>query len=787
MKDQRAPRYYLVALAAFVVAGHVRSANAGDITLSNALWEISASPGTLRMGATPNGKATIELSAAQTGLGRVTDLEQADRAARWKLPDQGLIVAVELDEKDLHVRIRSETERTFTWPVLKQQAPFEALIWPRAEGVYIPLDNTRWMSYLVEHGDWDTLESLSMPFWGFDGGNFMLTYIATCPYNNTIRFSREEDTLRASFTHEFTRFQKPKEYGFVISLGQNNSPVEPAQRFRRWLIENGQFVSMQEKIKTIPRAERLLGAAHVYLWGDGLFTRHDVPARKWRPLCQELIRQAAQPQPSVGKRCKLQMPAERWEQVVQLADTEWPDKYQKTEVAGAISEILARKDFYEPRSWSALALPDEATALLARNRDDLTTAQRCRLNSLLLHAAFANFMKAPDDWGDGVSTKMLERFKDAGFDRLRLCVSGWEGIEKRPDVAKRADEMGYLFGTYDSFHSIHDPALQGTDNTWPTAQFDKELYECGKILRKDGTPVGGFKGVGAKLSPLAARPYVEQRVRRNMANVAYSYYFVDCDAYGEVYDDYSPLHRAGQADDAAARIDRMRWIGETFRVPIGSEGGCFRFAGAIHVSEGIFGPLFGWGDADMRDKNSEYFLGGYYPPDGPRIFTQQVPLKEKYQFLYYDPRFRLPLYEIVFHDSVVTTHHWQNASLKFENVAETVALTELLYVVPPLYHMNLDEFDKHGEEMKRRLERFSPLHRELGFAQMTDFAWLSDDRLLQRTVFDDSVELIANFSKATREYSGLSIPGRSVLGKWKNTGKTTLLRVRPDSLGAEKN
>ncbi|MFC1605221.1 glycoside hydrolase, partial [Planctomycetota bacterium] len=39
-------------------------------------------------------------------------------------------------------------------------------------------------------------------------------------------------------------------------------------------------------------------------------------------------------------------------------------------------------------------------------------------------------------------------------------------------------------------------------------------------------------------------------------------------------------------------------------------------------------------------------------------------MKERYQYLYYDPQFRLPLYEVVFHDSVVTTHQWANGSLK---------------------------------------------------------------------------------------------------------------------------
>ena len=772
----------LLSVFLIICAGVVEAqgGSSDDIVLRNAAWQADISPQTLRVSAQGTGRRLVELSAAQSGLGRVGNLIRTDSVAKWRLKDQGIFVEVHLDGNDLSMRIRSDGEGPFTWPIVRQQEQFKALIWPRAEGVYIPLDNQRWTDYLIEQGDWSTTESLSMPFWGFDCGQFSLTYIATCPYNNAIRFDREEGGLRASFTHEFTRFQKPKEYGFVISLADGGSPVEPAKRFRRWLIENGAFVSMQAKMGKVPKAERLSGTAHVYLWGDDSFSRHDIPPRQWGPFCRELVRQAGRPTASPGKRIRQSMSSEVWKQVVELGDSGEPGKYITTELARAVSEILARKDFYEAESWSETTLPKEATELLSRDRNRLPAAEVCRMNSLLLYAAFSDFTIQPDNWGDGVSAKMLEKFREAGFDRLRLCVSGWEGIEKRPQVAKLADEMGYLFGTYDAFNGIHDPALRGTDQTWPTCQFDQELFEKGPIVRKDGTKRGGYKKVGYELSPIAARPYVERRVRENMHNVPYSYYFVDCDAYGQVYDDYSPLHPAGQADDAAARLARLQWISDTFKVVVGSEGGSAYAAPVIHVAEGIVSPAFGWGDPDMTDKNSKYYLGSYYPPDGPKVFVMQVPMKEQYQYFYYDPRFRLPLYETVFHDSVVSTHQWANGSLKYSNMLDTVALAELLYMVPPLYHMNLDEFEKHREVMKRHYAFFSPLHRKVGFAQMTDFNWLSTDRKFQRSVFDDRVEVVVNFSPESRRYEGVNVPGRSVLAKWPESREVKTLTFTPN-------
>lgn len=701
--------------------------------------------------------------------------------AQWVLVKMGIKVDVWLNQKELSVRFSSGTAGSFTWPVAQETSNLKALIWPRWEGCYIPLDDSRWQDYLAGHGEWDTLEGLSMPFWGLDCVDFSLTYIITNPYNNKIKFRHTNDGFGFQFTHEFTSLAQQKEYGFLIRLGDNESPVEPAKQYRQFLIEQGKYVSMKEKIKKVPNTERLLGAAHVYLWGDAPFTRHDVPRAKWRPFCKMLIEQVRSEGASLGKRIKQLMMPEHWAEVVEIAGAQWPSQYLKSQVANELSRLLAMKDFSDETSWQSVTLPDEAVELLEKNRDVLSSAELCRMNSLVLHAAFRQFMLQPELWGDGVSIKMLNRFKENGFDRMRFCLEGWEGIEKRPAVAEHANQMGYLLGTYDSYHSIHDPSARGTDSTWPTAQFDRELFETGPIVRRDGKKRGGFKGAGFKLSPIAARPYVEKRVRENMKNVPYNYYFVDCDAYGEVYDDYSPLHRASQADDVRARIDRLAWIGDTFGLVVGSEGGSSYAAGVIHVAEGMFGPVFGWGDPDMRDKNSDYYPGQYYPPDGPKVFVKQVPIKERYQYFYYDPRFRLPLYEIVFHDSVVTTHQWANGSLKYSNVLDTVALTELLYMVPPLYHMNLNEFDKHREVMKKHYKFFSPLHRKVGFSQMTDFNWLSADRILQRTVFDNNIELIVNFAQESRPYQKHKIPARSVLAKWTEDGKIKILTFRPNT------
>jgi len=122
----------------------------------------------------------------------------------------------------------------------------------------------------------------------------------------------------------------------------------------------------------------------------------------------------------------------------------------------------------------------------------------------------------------------------------------------------------------------------------------------------------------------------------------------------------------------------------------------------------------------------------------------------------------------------VATHQWGFGSLKFTDDDHARELLELLYNVPPLYHLNIAEWSKRKQLIKAHYDFFSPLHHKAALLPMTDFRWLSEDRMVQRTLFGDSLELVANFANEPFRHDGMEIPGRSILAKWVGTGQVTL-------------
>jgi hypothetical protein len=694
-------------------------------------------------------------------------------------PDDGLEVTLGLKDGVLEIAIHSEKPQTFQWPSIPMVRENTALIWPEHEGHYIPLDDDPLAHYLISR-EWNTLEGLYMPFWGVETEDSLITYIAENPFHNEITFHRDNATMRLDFEHSFTdNNDLSMPVSFRIHLDHNHTPITSAKHFRNYLIKRNSFVSLKRKMEIAPRISRLIGAPHAYTWDGAAITMPDIRDDGWIPLARTLVEQSRSPNPTPGKRIKHIVQGEKegegnWKIFEEMSDQQRPYPYLRRGVAQGLSKALLSPHLFSEEIWPEETLPDDLQKITRKEKP--SRYELMRLNAHLLYSSFPDYLNDPATWGNGVSTRMIDAISRSGIDKFLLCVDGWEKIDIRPHIASYAEEKGYLIGTYDSYHSIHDPAR--FDPSWLTPQFDQKLYEEGGIIKRNGEPYGGFMQIGYLLSPVAARPYVERRVTENFANVPYSYYFVDCDAFGEFFDDYRPGRKVSQSEGVNARVDRIRWIFETFQVPVGSEGASYLFAGVLSVAEGVILSGF-WGDPDMTNQSSRYFVGRAYPGDEPEQFFLRVPLKEKYVHLHADPRYLLPLYQAVFHDSVITCAHYASPSLKFTNIAQTIALAEILYQVPPMYHLNLSSFEKDKGEIKRHSQAFGRTHKYSYQYALEDFEFLTNERDVQRTRFGD-LELIANFAKDDFDYHGNKIPGRSVMATFKDTAESFIYKP-PDT------
>ncbi|AYF51811.1 hypothetical protein DXV65_01075 [Pseudomonas fluorescens] len=680
--------------------------------LENALWRVEIEPATLAIRATPNGQPGVEASSGVAARA-VSQLEQRDQQASWHWDDGAFQVSASLEQRDLKLTLRARSPGKLT--ILQQPASAlgKGLMWPLAEGHYVPADNAVWKAFFLEQGDFNTTQDLSLPLWGVDHGRFTLNWLLTNPYNNRLRW---QAGMALSVAHEFTALDPDAPMTLLLHLGEAD-PLAGAKRYRQWLVEQGRYEPLADKLRNTPEAEKLLGASHVYLWGNDLLGSEDV--RDW-PLLVKVLR---------GHELKGRLDKEA-AQV--LAQTGTLDRYQKSVLLRGFNAAINQK---ARQTWLATDEPDM-----------LKLAEGYGVLRRELAMAFAGALSdSPETWGSTLSAKTVQALQDAGLKRLLLTLGeGWEGGLWHPEAIQAGVNAGYLMAPYDSYET----ALSTTENPdWTTAHLGSKAYRDCAIVLKDGTFKTGFQQSGHYTDPRCVRPLLEARVKAVQAKAGFNAWFLDAYATSMLFDSYRDGAPMTQAQNAEGNVDASRWLNTALKLPAGSEDGNAVTAQGILFAHGMQTPVIGWGDRQMtQDKQSPYYVGNWYPPEQPTVFFKAVPLNEPFRTVYFAPTMRLPLYQAVFHGSVITTHHWLFDSLKLTNVQAENELTQLLYNVPPLYHLSASTIEQRLPLIQRQDRFFRPLHQRLATQAMTGFRWLTADRQVQETTFADGTRLVADFA-----------------------------------------
>jgi hypothetical protein len=703
------------------------------LTLSNAQWRIELDPATLSAVATlPTGKV---LTISSPGPRQpVSALLQEGEGASWTSQADGEVrVSALLQDNTLVLKLSRAKPGELVWP--RVPAGAKALLLPIHEGFRIPTDHAPWRTALSsEYEGINTTEDLTLPVIGLDHGKEQLTLLFANPFNNRLDFTPDKQGIALQATHQVNRLNQGEAYEVQVSLQAGQDWLAPAKAYRQWLQARGEFVPLTRKLAQAKDGERLIGASHLYLWGERLLVAQDV--KSWPALRQHMPK-------------------------------DW--------LAGESKQALQASDLAQNRYLQGGVLQGIEQALLARHPGLTAAAFAARRTTL--QSTLGEALTGVASRGDSSSPKLIAALRQAGLPKLWLGLPQWTAGFAAPDGIRAAKDAGYLIGPYDSY----DTALpDGNDQqSWLTAQMGQEVFtKCG-VMQESGRRKTGFQKSGVYTNATCVRPVLEQRVPMLQSASHYNSWFIDVAATGMVFDDFDPSKLTSQSQDAANRMAAMAWITKTQGILVGSEVGGAVANQTAAFAHGTQTSGFGWGDVDMRkSKASPFYLGPWYPEHQPAYFFKQSRLKPEYQALYFDPTIRLPLFQTAFHDSIVTTHHWTVDSLKFKESRQTTELLQQLYNVPPLLNLSMDSANTRIAYLKGLDAFFRPLHERLYKQALTGLRWLDEAGLVQQTEFADGTRLIANFGPA-RSVGDMALAANSVRAVLPD-GKTLQFVSKPD-------
>lgn len=693
--------------------------------------------------------------------------------ASWTLMPSGINVEAELKEHNLLVQFtlpeNTQVKRNqpieLVWFDLAEQQT-QTLFLPFSEGMRVPTNNKQWANYLVDnHSGSNTTQDLKMPFWTVQQNDQFISYQMITPTNNQLFFSDvssdtssdEKTKIDMSASHQFTMLNQSQPFIVRITLGE--SWLDGAKQYRDWRINNDQSETLVAKQKRNPDVTKLIGASHVYLFGKDPLSIQDVS--NWWGFKTWYLEGS-----------KLSVSAEAKRELSSLSKgNDWFSQYHKQLLLDSISQSL---QVLYPVGNPTL----EDNTIKAQYK-----AAQDKKNWLLKHAS--PYLNSSETWGQALSSDMVANLNKAGLNKLWLGFDNWMPAFYQPNAVALAKQSGYLVGTYDSYNTAIPAKL---NDNWLTAQLPKPMSQSCAIELADGSLKKGFRGNGFYLNPNCHLEYVKQRAQDIMRFGNFNSLFLDVDATAMAREDYSgsidnhiKSHSysngngdTNESDMLSAFNNRMQWLSEQPSLVLGSEDGNSLTTKGIAFAHGLETVGFGWTDKDMKEnRRSPYYLGRWYPDHKPDFFFKPAEVKELYKSLLFSPKYRIPLYQAVFHDEVINTHHWHSDSLKFTNVQAERDLTAMLYNTPAMVHLTRDEALSSSsprlKALKHYQDGFEPIHEQLWDKQLVDFLWLDNSGKVQQAVFSDGSKIIANFSNKAFRYNGIDIAGLSVKAILANT------------------
>ena len=143
-------------------------------------------------------------------------------------------------------------------------------------------------------------------------------------------------------------------------------------------------------------------------------------------------------------------------------------------------------------------------------------------------------------------------------------------------------------------------------------------------------------------------------------------------------------------------------------------------------------------------------LGPFRVPDSGRnmsvIWTNVPEPVAKFQLGH---AYRLPLWELVYHDCVVAQWYWGDYNNKLPALWDKRDLFNVLYGTPPMFMFDRKLWAQNKERFLKSYQNTCSQIRKFGYAEMTDHRFLTADRSVQQTTFATGHRVTVNFGSTT--------------------------------------
>lgn len=672
---------------------------AKQITLMNDQVSFTIATDSLAIKAVHQGKELIVSSGAFATKKSVLR-KHVPELAIWDLPELKLTIVAKLVKDDLKLQISSDRSQKLLLLNNKDLHSTEAIILPLFGGVYIPTSHNIWKEFLTKiYPEFNTNTDINLPLISFKQQDKLISIIFMNRFNNFVSIIEQQTKdYQLQVTHDFNNLDPYIPLDIIINVTEFNM-LSGAKKYRQVLREKNKLPSLLKKNNNI---YRLLGAMHLFLWGHTPLTPSDI--NDWSLLRENL----------------------------QL-DTIIPTRLKQHFTKGIINLISNDKQYTAQEQSVLINALNHASHKIANNYQD----QLFILSSVLKNAAADS-----DTWGGGLSHNMLNQLDKANIKKLWLGFS----ITSFPhqnynSIAKAIDHDWLVSPIY--------TAGQLTLNDNP------EIYHKCRIKQNDShaNPI-----LNPRCHASYAREFIDKLQKKLWANSL----MINHDVFGRVISDNREQHALSERDFTIAVNSKLKWAKRELKGPIATISSNDALVEDATLIYGITNQFIWHKTGNILADSSEYFLGKHQPSYEPESIFQNKPLHPLLADTVFNYYYRIPLFQAVFNESVITSNHPFIDAFKFKELVAKQLLMSLLHNHPPSINLSLSQLDIRLPTIKKVSGFFAKSHPLLVRKTMETFNHISSDGSVQEIQYSDGIACVANFANTEYDHNNYTLPALSI-------------------------
>ena len=308
--------------------------------------------------------------------------------------------------------------------------------------------------------------------------------------------------------------------------------------------------------------------------------------------------------------------------------------------------------------------------------------------------------------------------------------------------AEHVQKLGWLTTIYDIYTDVIPSEILHLIPETRRRRCEPRIacYPDGVVRDAEGKPMeawalkctdGVFRAQN-RICEKAAIPHLQNYLDRRQPELGLDAWYLDV-TYMNACECFDPRHPTDRTESVAEKA-RMMEILRSYGLIRGTEVGTEDAAACAEYNEGMLSPVH-YRAYDAGRRMTHLYEGETIPASIPEIML--------------NPVYRVPLWQLVFHDCMVSYWYWGDSH---NCCPELMPLRDLfcqLYGEPPLFSFAARDWERLREEVLRSYGATVPHATAVGGREMLSFDYVDGDPMVQRTVFAGGTTVTVDFRKRT--------------------------------------